>query len=944
MKRNLIRLGLLVALAATTCGANDEVKTLLDRCVVTVTQPRAAAGGYATMSHSPLMGNGCLMITAGSASDSLTLYLGKTDFWMDKLGKIEWQSANVLPGTLTIRFPSLKDAAFKQAQDMHLAEVRTSFGTVEVRSVTPHEADNFVVNDIVNKSSGNVPVEIVTATQPHRRPEVVFELAAGATNGVAWVTRKTHKPEPYSAFGDSEFRMWAAVATRVIGPAVAAENGKQTFTLAPGQTARVVTKVHSTGLPITPDPANPLPAALESLASVDADKLIAAHRAWWDAYWRKSYVRLDAEPLMERVWAGCMYVFGCANKPGQWPAGCNGWPVDDQVPWGGDYHWNYNHEATYYAAYSGNRVELTEPYDRCVLAANEYGKRQAEAMKAPGTYFFIATAPGHLNEPITVHQRTHALEAALNQINRWYYTADIEWMKKNYTFLRDVADYWDWDLQKNKEKRPDNNYRYVVTESGPMEGAERTGDLFNGITGLAFLRRFYQAMIEITCDLNAAGFATGRGGADLARWEDFLARLSDYPMSHAYGRKVFAWSEETLNPLLTEQDWVLYPVFPAEQVTLSSDPKLLKVARNTLVIKPQYYVEWLNNPPQIFAIAARLGRHPPEVIERFNFYFRDLGISNFKSGGGNTEGCGIAEGIHSMLLQSHEGFLRLFPCWHHPQAKFVTLRATGAFLVSAEKKDGVCQPITVLSEKGRPCNILNPWPGKILTVNGVDLPGDQVCTFPTEPGKTYTIAPKDGLPAPQPYWNAALRKPVTASSNYSPANETNNWDAAKLTDGTRINTRSGSRGWSSVLHDKSDATEWVQVDLGAAVPVKAINLWPLDHGDAWQHTHCSEPFVRSDEIDQSYDGFPLDFRILVSVEGQKWDEVAKREKHRAPAIGAPDSDLKPWDVLGPERFEFGPRPVRHIKVEVTKLRKTRYFGKHAACLAEIEVVRADSVQ
>ena len=32
------------------------------------------------------------------------------------------------------------------------------------------------------------------------------------------------------------------------------------------------------------------------------------------------------------------------------------------------------------------------------------------------------------------------------------------------------------------------------------------------------------------------------------------------------------------------------------------------MAQNTLIIKPQYYVEWLNNPPQVFGIAARLGR------------------------------------------------------------------------------------------------------------------------------------------------------------------------------------------------------------------------------------------------------------------------------------------------------------------------------------------------
>jgi hypothetical protein len=133
----------------------------------------------------------------------------------------------------------------------------------------------------------------------------------------------------------------------------------------------------------------------------------------------------------------------------------------------------------------------------------------------------------------------------------------------------------------------------------------------------------------------------------------------------------------------------------------------------------------------------------------------------------------------------------------------------------------------------------------------------------------------------------------------------------------------------------------VQVDLGQAVSAKAIQLWPLDHGDAWQNTHCSEPFVESTEIDQSYDGFPLDFRIVVSQDGKAWDELAKMSSFRRPAVGPDDSDRKTRDVTGPERFDFEPRSFRYVKIESTRLRKTRYFGKYAMQLAEVEVIRAD---
>jgi hypothetical protein len=211
--------------------------------------------------------------------------------------------------------------------------------------------------------------------------------------------------------------MWAAVATRLFdaqcqtqidntvnydGNDLQVKSG-QSFTLEPGRSLLVVTKVHSTGIPITMNPADPRPTALEAVKAVSREQVqeqIQKHRTWWDGYWHKSYVRLDAEPVIERTYYGALYVLGCSTRVGKYPVGCNGFPVNDEVPWGGDYHWNYNNEALYYGAYSANRIEQSEPYDRTVLEANVFGRMQAKAGKVAGTLFFMATAPGHLNEPI----------------------------------------------------------------------------------------------------------------------------------------------------------------------------------------------------------------------------------------------------------------------------------------------------------------------------------------------------------------------------------------------------------------------------------------------------------------------------------------------------------------------------------------------------------------
>ncbi len=61
----------------------------------------------------------------------------------------------------------------------------------------------------------------------------------------------------------------------------------------------------------------------------------------------------------------------------------------------------------------------------------------------------------------------------------------------------------------------------------------------------------------------------------------------------------------------------------------------------------------------------------------------------------------FAQGIHEMLIQSHEGYVEVFPAipaeWS--RVSFHQLRAEGAFLVSARKEDGVPTEVTIRAEQ-----------------------------------------------------------------------------------------------------------------------------------------------------------------------------------------------------------------------------------------------------
>ena len=112
-------------------------------------------------------------------------------------------------------------------------------------------------------------------------------------------------------------------------------------------------------------------------------------------------------------------------------------------------------------------------------------------------------------------------------------------------------------------------------------------------------------------------------------------------------------------------------------------------------------------------------------------------------GGGVETLAAVPFTVNEMLLQSFEGLVRVFPNWTGADASFSTLRADGAFLVSASMNGGEVGTVTILSEQGRPLTLENPWSGCKVTVskNGKKprtMSGDML-KIRTKPGQTLEI-------------------------------------------------------------------------------------------------------------------------------------------------------------------------------------------------------------
>jgi hypothetical protein len=98
-------------------------------------------------------------------------------------------------------------------------------------------------------------------------------------------------------------------------------------------------------------------------------------------------------------------------------------------------------------------------------------------------------------------------------------------------------------------------------------------------------------------------------------------------------------------------------------------------------------------------------------------------------------------------MQSYAGVLRLFPNTRNlGRTRFRDLRAVGAMLVSASWDGRQASGVSILSEKGALCRMVNPWPGAgarvVLARDGKEMEVKREGTrlkFATQAGERYKV-------------------------------------------------------------------------------------------------------------------------------------------------------------------------------------------------------------
>ena len=346
-----------------------------------------------------------------------------------------------------------------------------------------------------------------------------------------------------------------------------------------------------------------------------------------------------------------------------------------------------------------------------------------------GAQKYIERGPKYAqNKGLFFGQRTNGAYTLVNMAPRWYTTYDHSYGKKIYPLVLQIATFWEnyvaWDA---------NNNRFIIDKDSVHEGS---GQDMNSCLSLGLVRNALLLALDLSKELNL--------DADRRdQWNHILKHLSGYTFQEKNGKNVFRYTEKG-TPWWQNNTLGIQHIYPAGQIHLDSDPELLNVSRNTIDVMGR----WLdgNGSNSFFPAAVRVGYDPDIILREMRKYAKHTCPNGFQSG--NPHGIEnlstVPNTINEMLCMGHMGILRVFPVWPKSRgAAFTNIRCWGAFLVSGELKNGIVKQVNILSEKGRDCTMVNPWPGEKVGLHQQGrlletLEGERF-TFESRAGATYQL-------------------------------------------------------------------------------------------------------------------------------------------------------------------------------------------------------------
>ena len=506
-------------------------------------------------------------------------------------------------------------------------------------------------------------------------------------------------------------------------------------------------------------------AAVLALDAAGVHALGAAHTAWWATFWTRSTIDLPSQMTIERFWYFSQYMLGASVRwggGGKIAPGINSaWLVGSEH---NAFTLDYNAEAQFYGTSSSNRGALTLPYARVVLDSVAGAAAESAFFQcANGLHFPGAVGPFGYYNFNWMHMHTHGSFAALPLIWLWEYERDVGLLLDRslgsagtnttvYELVRGLAEWWVCHLTREtptpavaaafaRQNGNVNSHRVLSAASlpyiysdlddcafedtnyytrrqnhaqrdnacnataykGRLDGANATSPLLrNPAIALGLAAKVLRAALDMSAALGPAVDASRR-----PVWADLVSHLAPFPSVNLTGpgeagerltaQEYPSYFPGSLNPLNT------YALFPGEVIGAGSDAGLRAVGAATVATMGALG-SWMqgNAFPQITNAAVRAGLPSAQILGNMSLVIN----ATMSPGGMMREGAecgGAVQAVNDLLMSSYDGVLRLFAGWPRGEdAGFETLRAKGAFVVTANIAYGRLEGASIVSERGGP--------------------------------------------------------------------------------------------------------------------------------------------------------------------------------------------------------------------------------------------------
>lgn len=406
------------------------------------------------------------------------------------------------------------------------------------------------------------------------------------------------------------------------------------------------------------------------------------------------------------------YLLASCSRPGSLPANLQGlWNQEFEPPWDSKYTININTEMNYWLAESCNLSEMHMALMEHLKRMLPHGQHVARTMYgAPGwvahhnTDIWGDCAPQGNYIAATVWPMGAAW-LCLHIAEHYAYTGDEAFLKEYYPLMQEAAAFFlhtmtpgeDGFLDVSPSCSPENTYILPDGERGHLCG--------DAAMDAQILRELFGALIRCGKVL----------GQDVAVYEETISRLR--PIRIAPRGTLMEWGRDYGEAEIGHRHIShLFALHPGTQIT-AEHPELFKAAHATLERRLShggghtgwsrawiinFYARLLDGEScweHIRALLTRstlpnlLDNHPPFQID-----------GNF----------GATTGIAQMLLQSHEGELRLLPAlpsaWRSGSAH--GLKAQGGYEVSITWADGALVEACITAQKA---GVLHLADGRLIS-------------------------------------------------------------------------------------------------------------------------------------------------------------------------------------------------------------------------------------